>query len=206
MPDIQCFLIVKNGITHRYAQRTSHEAHRCPGNDQKLHFAQVQLPDGLIQDNEASYHGFNKPVGVDAVDFPVHCDTCGYIFQEGDSYNFRVSYAWARADNGQFVTDNVHLAPPGAMWYADYMEDIPEYCGQDGKRLCVMTPGGIWMIDSKASNCTMPDDNVHKCWVRHGIPPDVTVDKNGLSCQAGAGSIAIGNYHGFLRNGILVQA
>lgn len=56
-----------------------------------------------------------------------------------------------------------------------------------------------------ASNCTMPDDKNHKCWVRHGRPEDGTlhVDKNGHTCAAGAGSIVAGNYHGFLHNGHL---
>jgi len=58
------------------------------------------------------------------------------------------------------------------------------------------------MIDSRASNCTLPDDNVHKCWVRHGEAPNFTVDKNGATCAAGAGSIQTSNWHGFLRNGV----
>jgi hypothetical protein len=61
------------------------------------------------------------------------------------------------------------------------------------------------MIDSRASNCTLPNDREHKCWIRHGTPPDLTVDKNGKTCAAGAGSIQLGNYHGFLRNGHLEE-
>lgn len=42
-----------------------------------------------------------------------------------------------------------------------------------------------------------------RCWVRHGEPPIVTVNKDGLTCAAGAGSIGIGGgeryYHGFLQ-------
>jgi hypothetical protein len=38
--------------------------------------------------------------------------------------------------------------------------------------------------------------------VRHGEPPQITVDKRGLTCHAGAGSIALGSYHGFLHNGV----
>jgi hypothetical protein len=41
--------------------------------------------------------------------------------------------------------------------------------------------------------------------VRHGTPPDVTVDKNGLTCNAGGGSIQVPGWHGFLRNGELVE-
>jgi hypothetical protein len=51
------------------------------------------------------------------------------------------------------------------------------------------------------------DDDVHKCWVRHGDPRtgELHVDKNGVTCSAGAGSILSGSYHGFLHNGYLVE-
>jgi hypothetical protein len=68
-----------------------------------------------------------------------------------------------------------------------------------------MTPGGEWIIDSRASNCTMPEDTEHRCWVRHGEAPDFHVDKNGKTCNAGAGSIKCGSYHGFLQNGFLTD-
>jgi hypothetical protein len=72
----------------------------------------------------------------------------------------------------------------------------------DGQHLFAIVPGGdIWDIHSRASNCTMPQDNKHRCWVLHGTPPNVTVDKNGLTCAAGAGSIQTRNWHGFLQNG-----
>ncbi|PBB41787.1 hypothetical protein CK222_21780 [Mesorhizobium sp. WSM3866] len=61
-----------------------------------------------------------------------------------------------------------------------------------------------WHIDSQASNCTLPDDKEHRCWVRHGtIGETVHVDKNGKTCAAGAGSIAVPGFHGFLHHGVL---
>jgi hypothetical protein len=60
-----------------------------------------------------------------------------------------------------------------------------------------------WMIDSRCSNCTMPDDRTHRCWVRTGVPPLITVGKGGVTCAAGAGSIAAPGYHGMLENGVL---
>lgn len=97
--------------------------------------------------------------------------------------------------------------PVGAMRYAsqDYVDKGYYTPGPDGKSLMVLTPGGTWNIDSRASNCGLPVDNVHRCWVRHGIPPNITVDKAGNTCSAGAGSILIGDYHGFLRNGELTD-
>lgn len=54
--------------------------------------------------------------------------------------------------------------------------------------------GHHWYIDNRASNCTKKDDDVHRCWVRHGRPEDGTlhVDKSGNTCAAGAGSIDTG--------------
>jgi hypothetical protein len=98
--------------------------------------------------------------------------------------------------------------PPGAMWFADWMlglENDP-FAGPDGRCLVVKLPNGNdWMIDGPCSNCTDHDDFLrggHKCWVRHGEAPNITVDKNGKTCAAGAGSILSGDYHGFLRNGV----
>lgn len=49
------------------------------------------------------------------------------------------------------------------------------------------------------------DARPHKCWVRHGEAPNIHVDKNGVTCGAGAGSIAVPSYHGFLHNGHLTD-
>lgn len=79
-----------------------------------------------------------------------------------------------------------------------------------GRHLTAVLPNGhYWDIDSRSSNCTRPDDKTHRCWVRHGDPEKgepVHVDKNGETCQAGAGSILAGDYHGFLHHGHFTQA
>lgn len=98
-----------------------------------------------------------------------------------------------------------HQLPPGTLYWEHWH---PEKCRQwdncDGKHLHVVLPNGHhWDIDSRASNCTMKEDRTHRCWVREGEPPKVTVGKNGFTCKAGAGSILAGSYHGFLRNGAL---
>lgn len=108
---------------------------------------------------------------------------------------------------GGFVRDGRPVTyseiPAGAMWFADWYK-APK--GPDGHHLIVRTPGGDWHVDGRASNCTRPDDNEHRCWVRHGVPPNVTVDKNGNTCGCGC-SIGQGDrYHGFLRDGYLVPA
>jgi hypothetical protein len=118
-----------------------------------------------------------------------------------------ISPRYRRPDTGEIKTA-IRDFGPGAMWDAwwyggvtggPFLSPLP-----DGRNLCVTLPNGNdWCIDHRASNCTMPDDTEHHCWVRHGEPPDVTVDKNGLTCAAGAGSILSGSYHGFLQNGEL---
>ena len=111
---------------------------------------------------------------------------------------------WKRLDTGEEIT----IFPPGAMWFYDD-PDNPYPKGEDGKTLFCETPGGTWSIDSRCSNCDMPNDNKHKCWPRRGEAPMITVDKNfGNTCTAGAGSILMktNGWHGFLREGYLIDA
>lgn len=95
--------------------------------------------------------------------------------------------------------------PVGALW----AETDPVYTkGADGLAIiCQMPEGHTWYIDSRASNCTMKTDSVHRCWVRHGTVGDkLTVDKVGASCKAGGGSIDVKDvWHGFLKAGRLVS-
>jgi hypothetical protein len=128
--------------------------------------------------------------------WPSRCE-CGYEFAAGDPWQKWFEQLYQRADNGGLV--RLRDAPPGAMWDARFSP----WKGPDGRSLVVKCPngGGDWAIDSRASNCTMPDDSEHRCWVRHGEPPVITVDKDGKTCNAGGGSIQAGDYHGFLRGG-----
>lgn len=136
------------------------------------------------------------PVPHEDPRWPARC-TCGYGFEPEDHRQVFQEEIYRRVDTGEEMT--LREAGPGAMWDAWWM---PFSRGPDGRCLVVKCPNGAeWMIDSRASNCTLPDDNEHRCWVRHGEPPDITVDKNGLTCAAGAGSIQARDYHGFLRNG-----
>lgn len=158
--------------------------------------------------------------------WPTHCDRCGYEFHphEDNWQTFKLHlYEVVKSVDENYVRVggifHVHpndvfagAAPPGAMWYADWIIAQQEKwnpenpwwhfgAGPDGHALCARTPGGEWHLDARATNCTRPTDNTHRCWVRHGEAPYITVDKNGDTCAAGAGSIVSGSYHGFLRNG-----
>lgn len=135
--------------------------------------------------------------------WPAQCEGCSYIFVEDDEWQIFSETLYRRADTGETMTWNE--AGPGAMRHCEWYEGLAWACGPDGLALSVKCPNGReWHIDGTASNCTKPDDKVHKCWCRSGIPPNITVDKNCNSCAAGAGSIQAGDYHGFLRAGQFV--
>jgi len=189
-PSTRTFLLEETGFARRYA--------RCYAT------GSCSLPDG--------YHNFMVfvdivphvlgPYGVYlgvpdlgvAAPWPLACG-CGYQFDERNRQTF-VDSIYRRSDTGEEMT--LREAGPGAMWDAHWYP----WKGSDGRSLIVRCPNGEeWAIDGRASNCTLKEDDVHRCWVRHGEPPRITVDKNGPTCAAGAGSIQAGDYHGFLRDG-----
>lgn len=155
--------------------------------------------------------------------WPMTCG-CGYTFTKADTRQVFVEPLYRRSDGGPGVF-TLRTAPPGAMWDAWwYPEDLGK--GPDGLSLIVKCPNGVeWHIDGFASNCDAPcrscgrrrdahsgasgcrrfDPKPHHCWIRHGAPPMITVDKDGDSCGAGAGSIQAGDYHGFLRAGVFTE-
>jgi hypothetical protein len=150
-------------------------------------------------------YGPDSRYGVADCAWPPHGDPrwpaacgCGYEFGDGDPHQEWFEPLYRRGDTGALVT--LRDAPDGAMWDAAWLP--PAWRGPDGRSLVVKCPGGgEWTIDGRASNCAMPADTEHRCWVRHGDPPAITVGKDGLTCAAGGGSIQVGDYHGFLRDG-----
>lgn len=134
--------------------------------------------------------------------WPTVCDAgCGYEFTDDDHWQDWQDRLYRRADTGEETT--LRDTPPGASWDAWWLPD--DYRGPDGIALMVKCPNGHdWTVDGTARNCTRRGEP-HACWVRHGDPRDcrVTVDKNGDTCAAGAGSILAGDYHGFLQAGVL---
>lgn len=101
--------------------------------------------------------------------------------------------------------------PIGALYELDRTgaagPDTYPPAGTDGRAIACRMAGHTWHIEGRASNCTDKRDHKHRCWVRHGTVGELlTVDKNGLTCQAGAGSVFMGReneWHGFLRGGKL---
>lgn len=144
--------------------------------------------------------------------------------EAADTPNYMKKYR--RPDTGEVFETRYDL-PVGAL-FRDPNWENGSMVGPDAQSWFCMTPGGEWWIDGRASNCTSPckncgkpyvnhvkegvpecteyiDAKPHKCWVRKGTAPNFTVGKDGPTCEAGAGSIAIGNYHGFLQKGHLTN-
>lgn len=170
---------------------------QCSGK-YSYHDAEVVLGERAASDDEVK----RDSVNVDKADprWPTKCEHCDYVFADEDTWQHNLIRLY-EGGGKRFVLQD---APVGAMWDA-YWFGGHFGQGADGIHLMVKTPGGDWHVDSRASNCTKPDDDIHKCWVRVGDPKTGVVDvgKTGNTCAAGAGSIMIGNYHGFLHNGEL---
>lgn len=136
--------------------------------------------------------------------WPARC-ACGFAFRPEDERQVFIELLYRRADTGEETT--LRAAPVGAMWYAPWMDGVWRH--QLAHTLMVRLPGGVdWMPDMAAQNCGRRDDprqEQHHCWVVKGVPPDITVGKDGPTCSAGAGSIAVPGYHGFLRGGWLTE-
>lgn len=117
---------------------------------------------------------------------------------------FRQTLYAAGAWRGEPGPGDVYIAD----WYgcAERGRCVYQWTNCDGRHLMVVLPNGhVWDVDSRASNCTMKEDTEHRCWIRHGDPASnlVHVDKQGKTCAAGAGSIAVPGFHGFLHHGEL---
>lgn len=212
-PGIRCFLIEPSARARVYLRRYGGTG--CPLNGGQYHNALV-LVDGVEAPAEtASVDLFGVMPAEQAFAgdprWPSAC-RCGYVF-DGAAFHSQASHEhiYRRVDTGEETT--LREAPAGAIWRATWREHWARWCGPDGRAYVVRCPGrhwNDWDIDNRASNCTQPEDDVHRCWCRHGVAPDFTVDKNpepGQStCAAGAGSIQAGAWHGFLRGGYLVAA
>lgn len=194
-PDTRCFLLTPTARRRLSLRRYAHEG-RCGGR-LGIHEAVVEL--GIEEHPHAPPSGETGEIPDHDPRWPSACSHCGAPFSNTDARQINRDTLYQRSDGGPETT--LRAAPPGAMWDATWM---PEGCRVNGQYLIVRLPNGRdWCIDDEASNCTRKGDRTHRCWVRHGSSPDLTVDKNGETCAAGAGSILAGDFHGFLTNGVL---
>lgn len=182
---IDCFLLEPANEVKESLRRFvfSKDNSTCKS-DVSYHNAEVDI--GVLPWAE-DYHGR----GDDDFDhedprWPKSC-SCGYVFKPDDPWQHNLTRLWVRKDTGQKWT--LGDAPPGAMWYADWLEGVEAYKKKspDGGILILKTPGGDWNIDAKSSN--------GNGWTRTGVPPKVTANP----------SILADKYHGWLTNGKLIE-
>jgi hypothetical protein len=206
--DIPCFVVEPTSQYEVYLRRYAvTSTPHCPLNN-SYHEAQIFLcrceqVDLMSYDPSTRQHSTGDYYPHNHSQWPVRC-ACGYEFKPWDEWQYAPRQVYIRPDTNQRgILKNF---PPGALWRMPWLEESGSpYTGADGQSWSVRLPGGNdWMIDARASNCTLPRDDVHKCWCRHGTAPLFTVDKVGNTCAAGAGSIVAGSYHGFLRDGVLI--
>lgn len=201
---VKCFL-VRETSRFRLSMRRYTHAEACPGK-YGYHNAQSKVLETVeIQKSADGYYRVDAVEGQWASTdprWPTACK-CGYVFTERDSRQVFPDHVYVDDAGVEYSSRKL---PPGAMRFVDYMGE--SFKGPDGHALQVICPDGHpWLIDGPASNCTFPKDRgafgvAHRCWVRHGTAPLITVDKSGKTCSAGGGSIQTTGYHGFLRDGV----
>lgn len=196
---VKCFMV---HATERFRLTLRRYVHSdrgtCPGEMtyHNAHGPEIGIIDGVkSEDGCWSLTAMEKQHAPPHEDsrWPTKCDGCDYQFTAEDEFQLFSEHIYLD-DAGK--EHRLRDSTPGMMWDAEWMNRK----GPDGKCLVVICPNGHqWMIDGRASNCTMPTDTTHRCWTRVGTPPLIQVGKQwGMTCAAGAGSIQAGNYHGFL--------
>lgn len=197
-----------------YASSDDYKTRPCPTHG--YHDAMTELSRSHVTyDDELGGRDESHPIES----YPTLCD-CGYVFGKDTRRHILRRRLLITAQGEEVPWENLQ---PGDLFYLNIDRGDEHYChgrwtNCDGNHLhCVLPGGHHWDIDSRASNCTMKEDTVHRCWVRHGDPsrmlpvgPNgimrngvIHVDKNGLTCRAGAGSIVVPAFHGFLHHGML---
>ena len=122
--------------------------------------------------------------------WPKQCAACGYVFVADDNWQVASDFIYRRTDTGEELV--WRDAPAGAMIDCHWMR--PHWRGPDGLCLMVKLPNGCeWIVDGPAAS---QDDKSKAGWTRTGTPPNVTATP----------SILARDYHGFLRDGVLVDA
>lgn len=180
---INCFLLEPSNQVQHFLRRFQ------MGSQKQDHYHNARVVLGQLMSTRKDGHG--HPIEMDHVDprWPTQC-SCGYIFQEDDYWQSQAIALYKRTDNGQYTT--LSDAPVGAMWDADWMHNIKNYRNSpDGKVLVLKTPAGDWIIDGPSNN--------GNGWTRKGTPPQVTATP---SIMLGKGP---GSYHGWLKNGQLIE-
>nr|DAH82753.1 MAG TPA: hypothetical protein [Caudoviricetes sp.] len=201
MSEVKVFFVEQTDRVSLRLRRYRSADETCPA-PAGVSFCNASVPFGEAPANRRADGYLGVPLvsapADDDARWPTVCEACGHSFDARDPR--------------QLFQDTIYRNPQtGAEWP---MRELPVGAcydawwngrkGPDGRALTVICPDkSPWSIDGRANNCTVPKDDIHRCWCRHGSPEEGTlhVDKVGDTCGAGAGSIQTSNYHGFLHNG-----
>jgi hypothetical protein len=154
--------------------------------DAQVPFDQVEVP---IDQSLLIYDGADV-LAADDPRWPAAC-ACGRPFTAHESRQLFSDRLYERVD-GAGERFSLRDAPPGAMRDAiEYHDSSRNMVGPDGVSLMVKLPGGPhewWCVDGPS--------NTGGRWTREGAIPNVTASP----------SILTPRYHGYLRDGRLVDA
>ncbi len=200
----KCFLLLPVDKQQRSLRRYSNADNGKPCQRSGYSYHNATTVVGVFEGPDKKFPSASRDISEFGALYPVtdkrwprKCEHCDYVFTEKDEEQIFHEAIWKRADTSEETT--LGAAPPGAMWDAYWMS----FKGPDGRCMVVKLPNGHhWTIDGPASNCNRRGEP-HQCWIRQGEPPDLTISKEGNTCAVGAGSIGSGDYHGFLREGVL---
>jgi hypothetical protein len=202
MGEIKCFMLEEAGRARVWLRRWQSESHdKCSGPDKYHHgmvqIAEIDLPIGAV----LSETEIGKTLGITREDprWPRACP-CGYEFAAGDIWQVFSRRLYRRGD-GDPALVTTEDAPVGGMywspWLAGFTFDNPDHKARGGgPHLMCILPGKdghrhVWDMDGPANN--------GPGWSRTGTPPLITANP----------SIGMGKdncyYHGWLRNGVLVE-
>lgn len=187
---IECFWIEPADVAQETLRRYAGDK-SCPG---KFGYHNASVDIGTIHWETLTIEpttgrrtgGFSRPLNEERkadARWPKTCE-CGYVFQPEDNWQWMVEQLHKDSKGAIY---NIRNAPVGAMWDAWWFEE--RWMGPDGIHLMVQTPGGEWLVDGPAKNMKTP-------WSRTGKIPKVTAHPS---------IHIVGTYHGWLRDGFLVE-
>lgn len=197
-----CFWVDEQPEVQLYLRRYADSDGSCPGG---YHNAAVPVGVEIAERDAAGYLRAGRTAHARAdVDekwrdddrWPTRCASCPYEFTDTDSWQVARDRIFRRPDTGEEWTER--KLPPGAMldgfWHPQK--------GPDGIALVVVLPPAVedsrghwWHVDGPSRS----GGKAGPAWSRTGdpkaSPPTVTVTP----------SILTGDYHGFLRDGVLTD-
>lgn len=192
MSGVRCFLLEPTDRVQVSLRR--YEGSVCPLPHGYHNAENVIGEDAVRRTADGGYWGEGEMVDHADARWPTHCG-CGYEFKPEDRWQVNHTLLYRRQDTGEQMT--LHDAPAGAFWWADWLArnqgSVHHQQRGGGPHLMLKCPTGDWDLDAKSAN----GDG----WTRQGEPPNVTAHPSiGIHGKDGGFS-----YHGWLRNGVLVE-